>query len=146
MMADWPTLALYWYGARRGRRGAPSIRSSAGRSPSTCSRCRRWQLIAGWLMTLAVIVCAIAVFFVGRRRRHARCSAAARDDRRVAAGAALSIAVAALLLTLAAQVYLGRFERLFDDHTIFAGVTYTDAHVTLTGMLIVAIALVARRG
>ena len=33
--------------------------------------------------------------------------------------------------------YLGRFERLFDDHTIFGGVTYTDAHVTLTGMLIV---------
>ena len=38
---------------------------------------------------------------------------------------------------LAARVYLGRFERLFEDHTIFAGVTYTDAHVTLTGMLVV---------
>ena len=36
---------------------------------------------------------------------------------------------------LAVRVYLGRFDRLFDDHTIFAGVTYTDAHVTLTGML-----------
>jgi len=31
---------------------------------------------------------------------------------------------------------------LFDDHTIFGGVTYTDAHVTLTGMLIVCAALV----
>ena len=30
---------------------------------------------------------------------------------------------------LAARVYLGRFEHLFEDHTIFAGVTYTDAHV-----------------
>ena len=38
---------------------------------------------------------------------------------------------------LAARVYLGRFERLFEDHTIFAGVTYTDAHVTLTGLLVV---------
>ena len=43
------------------------------------------------------------------------------------------------------RVYLGRFERLFEDHTIFAGVTYTDAHVTLTGLLVVAIALAARR-
>ena len=42
---------------------------------------------------------------------------------------------------LAARVYLGRFEQLFEDHTIFAGVTYTEAHVTLTGMLVVSIAL-----
>src|SRR5271169_2411755 len=43
---------------------------------------------------------------------------------------------------LAMRVYVGRFERLFDDHTIFGGVTYTDAHVTLTGMLVVCAALV----
>ena len=40
------------------------------------------------------------------------------------------------------RVYLGRFERLFEDHTIFGGVTYTDAHVMLTGMLVVCAALV----
>ena len=44
MMADWQTLALYWYGApaqlpASARRS--STRSSAVRSPSTCSRCRR---------------------------------------------------------------------------------------------------------
>jgi len=55
----------------------------------------------------------------------------------------LSIGFAAVLLTLAARVYLGRFERLFQDGTIFAGVTYTDAHVTLTGMLVVCVALIA---
>src|SRR4029079_9812798 len=38
--------------------------------------------------------------------------------------------------------YLGRFERLLTDHTIFAGVTYTDAHVAIPGMLIVAGALI----
>ena len=58
----------------------------------------------------------------------------------------LSICVAALLLILASRVYLGRFDRLFQDQTIFAGVTYTDAHVTLTGLLVVAVALVARSG
>jgi Uncharacterised protein family (UPF0182). len=40
------------------------------------------------------------------------------------------------------RVHLGRLEELFDDHMIFSGVTYTDAHVTLTGMLVVCAALV----
>ncbi len=31
---------------------------------------------------------------------------------------------------------------LFEPHTIFSGVTYTDAHVTITGLLLVAVALV----
>jgi hypothetical protein len=54
----------------------------------------------------------------------------------------LSITFAFLLLIVAMRVYISRFERLFDDHTIFGGVTYTDAHVTLTGMLVVCVALV----
>src|SRR6185503_15341743 len=100
-----------------------------------------WQLITGWLLTLAVIVCAAAGFFVvlsGGSRLVTR--------RRTAEGAdgpwrGLSIAVAALLLIVASRVYLGRFTRMFQDQTIFAGVTYTDANVTLTGLLIVSIAL-----
>jgi uncharacterized membrane protein (UPF0182 family) len=39
------------------------------------------------------------------------------------------------------RVYVSRFEQLLADHTIFSGATYTDAHVTLTGMLVVCIAL-----
>jgi uncharacterized membrane protein (UPF0182 family) len=53
-----------------------------------------------------------------------------------------SLAAAFLLLVVAARVYFGRFEQLFDHHTIFDGVTYTDAHVLLTGKLAVALALV----
>ena len=44
------------------------------------------------------------------------------------------------------RFYLSRFEQLFEDHTIFGGVTYVDAHVTLTGMLVVCAALVLGRG
>ena len=40
------------------------------------------------------------------------------------------------------RVYLGRFEQLFEDHTVFSGVTYTDAHVTLPGLLVICVALV----
>ena len=41
----------------------------------------------------------------------------------------------------AVQVYLGRFERIVADHTIFTGVTYTDAHVMVPGTMFVAAAL-----
>jgi uncharacterized membrane protein (UPF0182 family) len=55
----------------------------------------------------------------------------------------LSITVSFLLLVIVAlRVYVGRFEQLFEHHTIFDGVTYTDAHVTLAGMLVVSAALV----
>ena len=45
------------------------------------------------------------------------------------------------MLTLAIHEYVGRFQLLFEHHTIFDGVNYTDAHVTLLGMLFVAAAL-----
>jgi uncharacterized membrane protein (UPF0182 family) len=53
-----------------------------------------------------------------------------------------SVAFAFLLLIIAMRAFISRFERLFDDHTIFGGATYTDAHVMLTGMLVVCAALV----
>ncbi|MGB7133736.1 MAG: UPF0182 family protein, partial [Acidobacteriaceae bacterium] len=53
-----------------------------------------------------------------------------------------SIALSFLLLVIAAQVYLSRFTTLLDTHTIFSGVNYTEAHVTIAGLLIIAIALV----
>jgi uncharacterized membrane protein (UPF0182 family) len=97
-------------------------------------------------MTLAVVACGIAIFFlvVGGGAR----ALGAIAGRRGAALAGLpwrglSLAYAALLLMIAVRVYLGRFDNLFNDQTIFTGVNYTDAHVTLTGLLLVSIALVA---
>ena len=93
-----------------------------------------WQLIAGWLLTLAVITCILAVFFIlitGGTR-----VLAGRLSRYVALPwRGFSITFAFLLLIVAMRVYIGRFELLLEDHTIFGGVTYTDAHVMLTGML-----------
>ena len=54
----------------------------------------------------------------------------------------LALTWALFLVALAAQVWLGRYELLLDDHTIFAGATYTDVHVRLTAMTIVAALLV----
>jgi len=140
MMARWTTLALYWYAPR----GEATLDPVFGRPLSFyLFTLPAWQLIAGWLLTLAVIACAIAALFVAVTG-----GARVLTERRFVASSTrlwrgLSISFAAVLLTLAARVYLGRFERLFQDGTIFAGVTYTDAHVTLTGMLVVCVALIA---
>jgi uncharacterized protein len=140
MLADWTTLALWWHGA--------------GNTPLSNAdpiffrpiafylfTLPAYQLLSGWLLTLAVIVAAVAGFFAtissgGRLVARRFGSADAQTGR------GLSIAFAALLLAFAWRVYLARFDRILTDHTIFAGVTYTDANVSITGMTFVAGALV----
>jgi uncharacterized membrane protein (UPF0182 family) len=142
MMANWNVLALYWQSGSAAVRaaGAATVDPIFGRPLSFyLFTLPAWQLVSGWLMTLSVLVGAIAVFFVvitgGTRMLGGRRDTGAPEWR------GLSIAFAGVLLMLAVRVYVGRFEQLFEDHTIFAGVTYTEAHVTLTGMLVVSIAL-----
>jgi uncharacterized membrane protein (UPF0182 family) len=137
MMGEWTTLALYWHAPA----ATGAVDPILGR-PLTfyLFTLPAWELVSGWLMTLAVVVGAVAAFFIaitsGTRL------IGGRRDMGVAAWRGLSVAFAFGLLMLAVRVYLGRFDRLLEDHTIFSGVTYTDANVTLTGMLVVAAALV----
>jgi len=139
MMVEWPTLALFWYAPR----GMGDVVDPIFGKPLNffLFTLPAWQLIAGWLLTLAVMTCVLAFFFIlitgGTRMLTGRRSGYVTLPWRW-----LSITFAFLLLTFAMRAYVDRFERLFDDHTIFGGVTYTDAHVTLTGMLIVCAALV----
>jgi uncharacterized membrane protein (UPF0182 family) len=139
MMAEWPTLALFWY-APRARGGV--VDPIFGKPLNFfLFALPAWQLITGWLLTIAVISCALAVFFIfitgGARALGGR-----RNSYYTLPWRGLSTAFALLLLILAMRVYLSRFERLFDDHTVFGGVTYTDAHITLAGMLLVCSALI----
>jgi uncharacterized membrane protein (UPF0182 family) len=139
MTAEWPTLALFWY-APRAENGVtdPIFGKPLNFFLFTLPT---WQLILGWLITLAVVTCALAIVFVlitggaravtGRLSRHVTLP-----------WHGVSVTFGFLLLILAMRVYVSRFERLLDDHTIFAGVTYTDAHITLTGLLVVCGALV----
>jgi uncharacterized membrane protein (UPF0182 family) len=139
MAAEWQTLALWWYAPRpAGAMADPIFGKPLDFYLFTLPA---WQLIAGWLMTLGVIVCAIAIAFLlvaGSSR------ALSRDRRGLTElpWRGLSFSAAFLLLVVAVRVYLSRFEQLFDHHTIFDGVTYTGAHVTITGLLVVCVALV----
>jgi uncharacterized protein len=139
MMVEWPTLALFWYAPRT----AAGVVDPIFGKPLIffLFTLPAWQLIAGWLLSLTAITCVFAVFFIfitggirvlSRRRRNYVTSP----------WRGLSVASVFLLLILALQAYIGRYERVFDDHTIFGGVTFTDAHVILTGMLVVCAALI----
>jgi hypothetical protein len=148
MAAQWPELTLWWHGS-----GAAAPAAAAGDHVADPIFGRPisfylftlpvWQLASGWLLRLALLTFAMALFFfvASSGSRMIRGARGAAGDIRPMRG--LALAWALLLLAIAAQVWLGRFERLFDDHTIFAGVTYTEAHVTLTGRLLVAVALAA---
>jgi hypothetical protein len=137
MMAAWPTFALFWHRSQ--------VAAGSGLEPIFSRPVAfymlslpAWQLLAGWFMTLAIITCGIAVFFAvvtGGTRVLTRQSNVAPSLRGV------SITFGFVLIALAAQAYLGRFERLFDEHQIFAGVSYTDAHIAIPGTLIVSVAL-----
>jgi hypothetical protein len=139
MAAEWQTLALWWYAPRSA--GAMTDPIFGRPLDFYLFTLPAWQLIAGWLMTLSVIVCVIAVVFL----LVSGSSRALTGDRRGLSELpwrGLSFSVAFLLLVVAVRVYLSRFEQLFDHHTIFDGVTYTGAHVTITGLLVVCVALV----
>jgi uncharacterized membrane protein (UPF0182 family) len=139
LMADWPTLALFWY-------APPSV----GSAPDTIFSkglhfflftLPAWQLVDVWLLTLAVATCVVAMLFL-LITTGARSLAKGRITYAASPWRGLSLTVAFLLLVLAMTVYVNRFQLSLEHHTIFDGVTYTDAHVMVRGMLIVCAALV----
>ena len=139
MAAEWPALALFWFAPRiSGSVVDPIFGKPLNFFLFTLPA---WDLIAGWLLTLAVIMCFLAgLFFLisggSRAFGEHRASYIALPWR------GLSITFAFLLLVFAMREYLARFELLFEHHTIFDGINYTDAHVALAGMLAICIALV----
>jgi uncharacterized membrane protein (UPF0182 family) len=139
MTAQWTTLALYWSAPPSATALDPIFRQPLSFYLFTLPAC---QLIASWLLTMTVIAGVLAALLVA-----VTSSARAMTGRLWVPGETrlwrgLSICLALVLLSLAARVYLGRYELLFQDGTIFAGVTYTDAHITLVGMLIICVALI----
>ena len=138
MMERWMTLALAWSAPRNSTMLDPIFGRSLDFYLFTLPAA---QLLCGWLLTLSLIACVIGAVFVvvtgGTRILTEKGTAA-----QVRLWRGLGISLAALYSMLAVRTYLGRFEQLFQDGTVFSGVTYTDAHVTLTGMLVVCLALI----
>jgi hypothetical protein len=143
MMADWPKFALYWFQPHPAAGPADPI---FGRPLGFyLFSLPVWQSLSGWLLMLAILFCVIAVFFLlvagGAHLVERRFDGASSLPWR-----GVSVAVAFLLLVVALRVYIGRLELLLEDHTVFGGVTYTDAHVIIAGMLAVCVALILGAG
>jgi uncharacterized protein len=141
LVSDWPQLALFWYAPH----ATGSITDPIFAKPLNfyLFTLPAWNLLNDWLLTLALAICAAAaIYFV------ITSSTRALDKRHtgVTAGSpwrGLSIAISFLLLVVASMVYVSRYELLLDHHTIFDGLNYTDAHITIGGLLVVTLALIA---
>jgi uncharacterized membrane protein (UPF0182 family) len=143
MMSSWTTLSLFWYAPRDLATPDPIFGNPLSFYLFTLPA---WQLMSGWLLSLTLIVCAIAGLFALVTERAQQVVERGFGAAKTRLWRGLSACVALLLLVLALREYLGRFELLFQDQTIFAGVTFTDAHVTLVGKLVVCIALIVGAG
>jgi uncharacterized protein len=103
------------------------------------------QFFMGWLLLIALLFCAIAGLFLLMTTS----SQFIRERRYDSAPVPLrwfSGAISFLLIVVAVRTFIGRFDRIIADHTIFDGATYTDAHVLLGGLLLVSAALIIGAG
>jgi uncharacterized protein len=132
MAGSWSTLALFWQASQQAGPVDPIFGKPLG---FYLFALPAWQLICGWLLALAIIACLISAVIALASARAQGLIERGFGAAQTRLWRALAICVAMLLCILAAREYLSRFERLFQDQTIFAGVTFTDAHVNLLGML-----------
>jgi len=142
MMADWQSFALYWYAPAAIDPLDPIFGKPLNFYLFTLPVL---QSVSGWLLAMALLSVAIAVFFLlasgGARALEGYVN---RYD--VVSWRGLSVSLAFLFLVIAWRVYLGRFDLLTENHTVFSGVTYTDAHIFIPGLLLVALALIVGAG
>ena len=138
MMAEWPTLALWWHAPAGG-----VIVPIFGRPLNFyLFALPAWHILLNWLLVLAVIPCLVAALFLAVASGASAISKrGARYGSEPAKWQGLSATIAFLLLVAAAREYVGRYDLLLGAHTIFQGVNYTDAHVTIAGMTVVSFAL-----
>jgi uncharacterized membrane protein (UPF0182 family) len=100
-----------------------------------------YDVLSSWLLgvTFVILVAAVAYSLLGLPQTVLKPSV------RWSSGAAfrgVCCALALFLLVLSWRTYLSRFPFLWQDHPIFSGVTYTDAHYTLPALLIISITLI----
>jgi uncharacterized membrane protein (UPF0182 family) len=100
-----------------------------------------YNLVSSWLfgVTFVILVAALLYSLLGLPQTVLKPSV------RWSSGAAfrgVCCALALFLLVVSWSTYLSRFPLLWDDHAIFSGVTYTEAHYTLPALVIVCIALI----
>jgi uncharacterized membrane protein (UPF0182 family) len=100
-----------------------------------------YDLLSSWLLgvTFIILCAAVAYSLLGLPQTVLKPSV------RWSSGAAfrgVCCSLALFLLVLSWRTYLSRFPFLWEDHPVFSGVTYTEAHYTLPAMLILSVVLI----
>src|SRR6185369_6392486 len=100
-----------------------------------------YDVLSSWLLgvTFVILILAVAYSLLGLPQTVLKPSV------RWSSGAAfrgVCCALALFLLVLSWHTYLSRFPSLWEDHSTFSGVTYTEAHYTLPALLILSVALI----
>ena len=100
-----------------------------------------YDALSSWLIgvTFIILIAALAYSLLGLPQTVLKPSVRWSSG---AAFRAVCCALALFLLVLSWRTYLSRFPFLWEDHSTFSGVTYTDAHYTLPALLFVSIALI----
>ncbi|QMV17633.1 UPF0182 family protein [Granulicella sp. 5B5] len=147
MLASWPTFALYLYAPRASTVTDPVFSRPLSFFLFTLPML---NLLLNWLLTLAFVIGFAAIFMalLASSTRAVQARTEGADIHRYAPSLwrGLSWALAFFLLVLSANVYVSRFQTLLNTHTLFDGVTYTDAHILIPGLLFVALALLVGAG
>ena len=139
MSSEWPTLARWAYAPHGASVADPVLGHPLNFYLLTLPA---WQLLAGWLTVMSLLVLFLAAGMYALRNQP-QLEDFRFADTLNARWRGVYGAVAFFLAALALHAWLARFGLLLEDHTIFSGVTYTDAHVELPGLLLVALAFVA---
>ncbi|HSE34463.1 MAG TPA: UPF0182 family protein, partial [Pyrinomonadaceae bacterium] len=100
-----------------------------------------YDSLSSWLtgVTFIILVAAVAYSLLGLPQRVLKPGVGWSSG---AAFRAVCVALALFMTVMAWRTYLSRFPSLWEDHQIFAGVTYTEAHYSLPALFLVAIALI----
>ena len=138
LSAEWPTFALWLYGPRSSGTPDPVLGQPLNFYLLTLPA---WQILSGWATALAIFVLLLASAFhlLHKSSQSSQDSRFVETDSRGWRG--IYVAVTIVLLVFSLRAWLSRFSLLLEDHTIFSGVTYTDAHVQLPGRLLLAVVL-----
>src|SRR4029434_1649718 len=99
-----------------------------------------YEVLSSWLLGVTFIILCAAVAYSLLSLPQTVLKPAVRWSSGAAfRGVCCSLAL--FLLVVSWRTYLSRFPFLWDDHPVFSGVTYTEAHYTLPALLILCVVL-----
>lgn len=100
------------------------------------------QTMASWLSGIFVIIFLMSALYA-LVAYVSRMPQVQRDVARRTSYLMASLALSVMLVVFAWRAWLARYSEIWHEHDLFAGINYTQAHITLPGLVIIAIVLLA---